>query len=306
MTPKMAVARDLFTVRLLGPVFRSRRKEIELAVTDMVGHRIFGTARAPMYLEIWADLIDRKVIDPHTLRLTEAGRDSAMQWLGATRLPPRAKWVTIRGRHLVARALTGRADERFVTALANDGPDVRYLKALALARMFGLDPAGVDGLFTVVARIVYDRFELGPAKGVQFRAPPAFVNRLIEREYRPVRPGVTALRLAVIRKFVDELIDRPMLDLDAFAEHVRAAARNCPTGKFGPRKTFIHHVWNHLRSLGHYPHLAETEFRRMLTECHTTGRLRLARADLVGLLPADEVLAAATPLGNVVFHFVES
>jgi hypothetical protein len=133
---------------------------------------------------------------------------------------------------------------------------------------------------------------------------------------------VDALRDAVLKGWLDgeepvaprepveeaparaEAVAEPAFDLPAFAATVRAAARDCPTGRFGPNKVFINHVWRHLGQEPSVPRLDLDAFKARLVEANRAGLLHLSRADLVEVMDPADVQDSETPYLNAVFHFV--
>lgn len=93
-----------------------------------------------------------------------------------------------------------------------------------------------------------------------------------------------------------------VLDLASFANLVNTGARECPTGRFGGDKVFIHHVWTHLK--GH-PGIGElSDFQTRLFDANRAGLLSLSRADLVQAMDVDEVQRAEVRFGIARFHFI--
>jgi hypothetical protein len=93
-------------------------------------------------------------------------------------------------------------------------------------------------------------------------------------------------------------------DLAAFARTVQAAARDCPTGRFGDNKVFINHVWRRLSEEPRFAGMNLNEFKRRLTEANTANMLTLSRADLVSVMDPEDVRESETPYLNAVFHFI--
>jgi hypothetical protein len=83
-----------------------------------------------------------------------------------------------------------------------------------------------------------------------------------------------------------------------------AAARACPTGRFGDNKVFINHLCRYLQNEPGFPRLALEEFKRRLTEANAARLLVLSRADMAPDLPQDDVRASETSYLNAHFHFV--
>src|SRR5262249_21231438 len=78
-------------------------------------------------------------------------------------------------------------------------------------------------------------------------------------------------------------------DLSAFARTVLSAAKASPTGRFGPNKAFINHVWRYLGAEPNFPRLDLPEFKRRLVEANAARLLSLSRADMAPDLPTEDV-----------------
>ncbi len=97
---------------------------------------------------------------------------------------------------------------------------------------------------------------------------------------------------------------RQPLDPSAMAGRVQAAARSCPTGRYGDHKVFIAHVWDHLRSDPDFAAMDLDGFKRALAEANNLRLLDLARADLVQAMDPEEVRRSEVRYLNATFHFV--
>ena len=93
-------------------------------------------------------------------------------------------------------------------------------------------------------------------------------------------------------------------DLPAFAQTVKAAVRDCPTGRFGDNKVFISHVWRRLRDEPGFPAMDLPAFKQRLTEANNARLLTLSRADLVQVMDPTDVRESETRDLNAAFHFV--
>ncbi len=85
---------------------------------------------------------------------------------------------------------------------------------------------------------------------------------------------------------------------------MKAAARDCPTGRFGDNKVFISHVWRRLRDEPGVPAMDLPAFKGRLTEANNARLLTLSRADLPQLLDSADVQESETRYLNAEFHFV--
>ncbi|XSE93100.1 hypothetical protein VZL07_22030 [Pseudomyxococcus flavus] len=85
-----------------------------------------------------------------------------------------------------------------------------------------------------------------------------------------------------------------------FAEHVLTVARALPTGRFGPNKVFISHVWKALQ-----PEWSNREsFDAALLEANRNRLLSLTRADLVSAMDPKDVAESEVRSFGASFHFV--
>ncbi|HTU90382.1 MAG TPA: hypothetical protein VMF69_09935 [Gemmataceae bacterium] len=105
----------------------------------------------------------------------------------------------------------------------------------------------------------------------------------------------------------EQLRDEPTpagFDLPAFAQTVKAAARDCPTGRFGDNKVFISHLWRRLQDEPAFPVMDLPTFKQRLTEANNSHLLTLSRADLVQVMDPVDVQESLTTYLNGEFHFV--
>jgi hypothetical protein len=96
----------------------------------------------------------------------------------------------------------------------------------------------------------------------------------------------------------------PVLDLQSFAERVKATARTCPSGRFGDNKVFIAHVWRALQSDPAFRAMDLAAFKGRLAEANNTRLLDLSRADLVQAMDPNDVYQSEVHYLNATFHFV--
>ncbi|HZW33949.1 MAG TPA: hypothetical protein VFF52_24715 [Isosphaeraceae bacterium] len=97
---------------------------------------------------------------------------------------------------------------------------------------------------------------------------------------------------------------KPPLELSALAERVKAAARACPTGRFGANKVFVAHVWKELRSDPDFAGMDLDEFKEFLGLANNFRLLDLARADLVQAMDPEDVRLSEVRYLNATFHFI--
>jgi hypothetical protein len=96
----------------------------------------------------------------------------------------------------------------------------------------------------------------------------------------------------------------PALPMATLAERVKAAARACPTGRFGDNKVFIAHVWRELRSDPDFAGMGLDEFKELLALANNFRFLDLARADLVQAMDPEDVRQSEVQYLNATFHFI--
>jgi hypothetical protein len=270
-------------------------------------------------------------------RLTDAGRETGLEFLGLRELPPRTNWNTLRNRYLLPKALGLPDSSQETLKRISRKPN---LEAVLLAARYELPPGAASTLKNAVEALACK--ELGYPGETSVDAVKARVlckllgtsERLPMKEIQKQLPRVAvgarnskpdALRDALLQRWADpigtsqpapasaiqtepepepetEAVER--LDLPAFARTVQAAARTSPTGKFGENKVFINHVWRHLQHEPGLPHLNLTAFKSALTEANHAGLLQLSRADLVQVMDQADVQESETPYLDAKFHFV--
>ena len=287
-TAPSALAGDLVLARLLPAVKR-------LPGLTKVRNDVARFYRERPSDDRWQETIDELVgaglITAKPLGLTDAGRARALDFLGVSELPPRSTWGTIQAKFLLPKALglTAASEKRRKRIEKADG-----LAALLLRWRYNLAVPADASLVAVVCAL------LGK------------------------RGGIAALRSLVLERWADGEAPRPAagpqleprptappdapelaeFDLPAFARTVRAAARDCPTGRFGDNKVFIAHVWRRLRDEPGLPPMDLPAFKRRLTEANNAGLLTLSRADLVEVMDPADVRESETRYLNAEFHFV--
>jgi hypothetical protein len=316
------LAADLFLVRLLPAVKRPPSPK-------KVGDDLAKFFRHPPAPEQWQELAERLrvqgLIEAKSPRLTEVGRARALDFLGVNELPRRVNWKTVKARYLLLKVL----------GLAPTAPDAAKrvqdkdrLAALLLRRRFRL-PVGTGSSFTEVLTALACR-ELGFPDATSMRDLKArALNRLLgateplddEQLAKQIplvllgapRRGMDGLRDTILCGWADgpketgeatPLTVSSEFDIQTFANTVKAAARDCPTGRFGDNKVFISHVWRQLCDEPGFPRLDLAAFKQKLVEANTRNLLTLSRADLVQIMNPTDVSESETHYLNAVFHFV--
>jgi len=293
--------------------------------------------REPLDAERWqslvGDLVGAGLVTAGPLRLTESGRAHALDLLGIQHLPPRATWRMLRDRYLIPRAL-GIAEAAGQTRSRINSRD--GLGAWLIKRRYDL-PAGSGHTLNAALEALACQ-QLGFPEETKLAAvcdrvlcrllgaPEPLSREQLAPQVAQAAAGarradLAGLREAVLRDWLapsaspppeadgraaGEGVEPEAFDLPAFAATVQAAARSCPTGRFGDNKVFIHHVWKQLQGETHLPVHSLEEFKQRLVEANHVGLLFLSRADLVQAMdPADVHKSEAQYLGAV-FHFIRT
>jgi hypothetical protein len=142
------------------------------------------------------------------------------------------------------------------------------------------------------------------------------VRRLIVRELQPRNSKPAELRVAAVRRWLDESLSGPRppttpagagaspMPLADFARRVVEAARTSTTGRFGENKTFIAHAWRSVRDHPDFRGMDLDAFKRRLAEANQARLLDLSRADLVEAMDPDDVRTSETTHLGAHFHFI--
>lgn len=317
---------DLLLVRLLVP---TRKPVPPSRLREDLGSLLPQPLGAGDWQKLVEDLASAGLLEAKPLRLTPAGEKQGLAVLGVEALPAKADWRTIKDRYLVPLALgvppgASQAREKLMKA---EGLGAWLLKA-----RHGL-PSGTGNTLNAALEAVACR-QLGFPGETSLEAvrdevlsrllgaPRRLAKKDLARQLVQAAAGargadLKGLRSAALRRWLREegpavATDRltgvqeetEPFDLPAFAATARAAARACPTGRFGDNKVFISHAWRQLESEPRFPVRSLDEFKRRLVEANQAGLLRLSRADLVQAMNADDVrLSEAEYIGSV-FHFI--
>jgi len=262
--------------------------------------------------------------------LSTDGRQWGLDFLGVSELKPKTTWASLKKTYLPARVLGMPVlSDATLKALSSDPG----FKAVLLTKQFGLPLAGCPTLkeatgalawkligfnsnkaFSVaeVQKALLDRV-LGEHRPANSKKA---IDRLLAHRLRARRDDAKELRDAILRGWIDEhdlagekaasSSSAPLhgLDLLSFAERVKAAARACPTGRFGESKVFIAHVWSSLQSDPAFQTMNLAAFKARLTEANNARLLDLSRADLVQAMDPDDVRESEVHYLNATFHFV--
>ncbi len=322
---------EFLLVRLLAPAKRP-------TPPSRLRQEISRLLREPLDAEDWQalveELIEAGLVTAKPLRLTELGRAHALELLDIQHLPPRATWRVLRDRYLVPRALgiTEAAGETQSRINCRDG-----LGAWLLKRRYNLPAASTHTLtaalealacqqlgfpdetrLTAVRNRVLCRL-LGVLEPLSWKK---LITQMPQAAAGAQRADLASLREAVLHDWLarspsqpppeangqttEERVEPEAFDLPAFASTVHAAARACPTGRFGENKVFIHHVWKYLQGETHLPMRSLEEFKQRLVEANHARLLQLSRADLVQAMDSADVQQSETRYLDAVFHFIRT
>jgi len=262
------------------------------------------------------------LITPKGQRVTPAGRTRAMQALGIEKFPSRTNWRAVKAKYLVPRTIGLPTNSAEYAKASKNG---EALAAFLLKRELGLSAETGHTLTAVVDALVCR--ELGRPEFVRLNDLIASVlgkvvggepiKKADAKKVLPrVRLNVTSLKAeklhaAILSGTFDSTRSEPDVpvlevpfDLEMFANTVKAAARDCPTGRFGGYKVFINHVWNQLRAEPLFTRLGFSAFKQKLVEANRVNLLTLSRADLVQLMDPTDVRESETTYLTATFHFI--
>lgn len=269
--------------------------------------------------EVLAGLRAAGLVAAKGRRLTAAGRARALAYLGVDELPPRSNWGTVRTKYLMPKALGLSAAE------AKKYDNAEPLAALLLKRKLGL-PVGTGTTLNAVFEALVcrelghpDRLTLAELKaallGRVIGGDPIDgddAKRVVPRVLLDARTGGKAgLVAAALRGWADadpepaaEDEADELFDLEDFANTVRSAARDCPTGRFGDHKVFISHVWRSLADEPRFARLGADGFKRRLVEANRARLLSLSRVDMNQEQSPADLYGSEVRDGDAVFHFI--
>lgn len=263
---------------------------------------------------------------------TDAGRRRALEALGIPELRPRTTWAALRKTYLPAMAM-GRpaATESAFKAMSSDP----VFRAVLLKRQYDLPTAEIPKLDEAIDALAWKLIgfegvarkfdakavkaallnrELGDGRATDFRKAAA---RLVAQDAGARRDDGKELRDAVVRGWIAREAGsedaepraptpeaRPAPDPSALAGRAKAAARDCPSGRYGDHKVFIAHVWDRLKSEPDFAGMDLDDFKRALAEANNLRLIDLARADLIQAMDPEDVRRSEVHYLNATFHFV--
>ncbi len=270
--------------------------------------------------------------------LTPDGRRQALAFLRIDDLRPKTTWSTLRKIYLPATVLgLSASTDASIKAIASDPG----FKAIVLKRQFqlpavelpklddvldalawkliGLEPSSRKFTIKAVKTALFNR-ELRNGSATDFKKA---ANHLLAKRLGARRDDSKELRNALVRGWIDQqfkassgdslahdnqtaaaTVAETEFDLPAFAACVKAAAGNCPTGRYGNNKVFIAHVWAELQSDPVFQNMSLAVFKKRLAQANNARLLDLSRADLVQAMNADDVRESEVRYLSATFHFV--
>jgi hypothetical protein len=271
------------------------------------------------------------------ITLTAEGRRRGLEFLGVSQLRPKTTWGVLRKTYLPACVLGLPASgEATFKAMASDPG----FKAVLLKRQYELPTAAVPKLDDAIDALAWKligfegverKFDvksvktavlnraLGDGRATDFKKA---ASRLVAQRTGARRDDSKELRDAVVRGWIDReresapddeartphpaprITHHPPLDLPAFAKRVQAAARACPTGRYGDNKVFIAQVWRVLQTDPNFAGMDLDGFKQSLAEANNARLLDLSRADLVQAMDPDDVRLSEVHYLNATFHFI--
>jgi hypothetical protein len=317
----LSPAQQAILLRLLPPTKSAPSPKVVMTTCN----KLF---RPPLGTESWTaaaqELRTQGLLEAKGMRLTEAGRQRGLALLKLDDLPPRTTWSTLQARFLLPVAL-GKATAPEAERKRLNSRD--KLAALLLTRSQQLPAGASASLKNALEAIVCqhlgfkDLSSLEELKEVVLSQRLKTPERLTSKQLLKYVPrillntgkdGLPALREAALAGWAEAVAPNGRspastpreLDLPAFTASVLAAASACPSGWFGDNKVFINHVWRQLRTHLAHKALELPEFKRLLLEASHQRLLVLSRADLVQLMPAQDVDESTTSDQHATFHFI--
>lgn len=287
------------------------------------------------------ELAHQGFVERKPTSLTEIGKAVACHFLQVEDLPADCKWMTLRNRYLLARALEIRPREakewkRLATA---DG-----LRAAVLVRFYGLSLDPLPTLTQALEALAQQQAQ--QAGEIEASGTKTEVREEILRETLiPDQPGdlktrlpalvtkarnnsIESLRQAVINHWLDECdakscqlvcssqskkipppaSESPVTpaDLSEFARQIQELARHSQTGRFGDNKVFLSHLWKHFQKESPRTGITRQEFDDRLLEANRQNLIILSRADLISEMDPADVEASEIALPHATFHFIRT
>jgi hypothetical protein len=267
---------------------------------------------------------------------TTKGRRSGLDFLGVPELKPKTSWAVVKKTYLPAciLGLPVSTDTRFKALSSEPNFQAVLLKQqynLAIADLPKPDEATDALAWTLIGfRGEGQKFNTKNIKTALFNRAlgnshitdfKKAATQLLAKRLGAPGADSKELRDAVLRTWIDhegaalalsDSVAHPEInlsvtlpfDLQAFAERVKSAARDCSTGRFGNNKVFISHVWKFLCAEPAFATMDLPAFKTLLAEANNARLLDLSRADLVQVMTPDDVHHSEIHYLNATFHFV--
>lgn len=341
-------------VRIAAALTGVSRAELQRDMAPLMAHKLSPADLRALIERETASLVAQGLAAPRGQKIeaTDAGMARATAFLGTKGPLPRL-WDDVRDLRLVARALGLQGETpRRLKALAR----LEGLRAAIVLRAFNLKIKGAatpQRLRTALAAVALERafgnrsktgldrktLSAGQARklaeGLLQRprvcgTDSRLVAALAADHVGALQPELTALRTAVLRRFIERqgpgedfpppprpvkatarkatIVQLPpptgRPDLATFAGEVRRHATSQAEGWQGNRKAYISRVWRSIRQAQAGWGLSEIEFKCMLAEAHRAGATVLASADLKDNKNIKDIQESAVVYKNTVFHFV--
>jgi hypothetical protein len=275
------------------------------------------------------ELVQAGMLTLRPCQLTEAGRASALEFLGVSEIPAEMKWDELRMRFLFPKALgSARISPETLTELKRKDK----FEAFLLATQFNLPAESTTSLNKALEALACK--ELGvpeetTLEGAQTRALGRLLGTNEKLSMKQIKKQLPAHLLGARRSGMDGLRDillqrwaespgnthpvQPMrtepkpvseLDLPTFAATVHTVARTCPGGRVGDNMVYINHVWRQLQSEPGFPHKDLRAFKHELIQAHHAGLLKLGRGDMVGEMNTPDMHESQTGDQEAVYYFI--
>lgn len=310
---------DLILVRLLPD---TKLRLTPLTIRNDVSRLFPRPPSADEFSATLSNLRNAGLIATKGQVLTNAGRSRAVAYLGVDRLPSGCNWRAIKAKYLVPKALG--------LEPAKTLPKEK-LAALLLKRKYSLPVGTANSLNATFEALACQRLgfsdcvelkdvktrilarELNDREKRSFKELAASAPAALLETPRPGLDGLHAIALAglfapsgTIATQVVPAIEPASddFDLEAFANTVLAAARDCPTGRHGDDKVWISHVWRQLYDQPPFHRLGLDGFKTRLAEANQRRLLTLSRADLGPMLDSTNLRESELHHAGGIFHFV--
>lgn len=293
-------------------------------VAKVTGSPLSTDEFAELLARLRADgLVEARPRSKGAVRLTDAGRAAALEYLGVTGMPSRTNWAAVRAKYLFSRALGADAakfdkSDKLSAFLIRRKYDLSAgdtlnaaLEALACKLLGRPNETSLDGLLRAV---------LSEELGADRRLPKADLLKQLPRMVAGVKTSrLDDLRAAVVRGWLcgasvepetapalpAEAPDPRPLDLPEFAATVRRIARDCPPdSRFGNNKVFVAAVWRESQAEDGFPRMPLADFKAALAGASREGLIRLEPADLVQAMDPRLVSDSEVVRAGAAFHFV--